>query len=80
MGSARRGDSEPKHSDGNGFPKTSFECGLATGDRVTDTYANGLREDLARRQEWAQGAGLGFALIGLFGLQNVVNINKDRVA
>jgi integrase len=36
---------------------------------VTDTYANGLREDLAWQQEWAGRAGLGFRPLGYLGLQ-----------
>jgi integrase len=45
---------------------------------VTDNYANGLREDLVWRQEWAQRTGLGFAVNGLLGLQNVVQIDSAR--
>jgi integrase len=47
---------------------------------VTDTYANGLREDLVWRQEWAQRTGLGFATGGLLGVTNVVQIDVVRVA
>ncbi len=47
---------------------------------VTDLYADGLKNDSAWRQEWAERVGLGFSLNGLLGLQNVVNINAARVA
>jgi integrase len=47
---------------------------------VTDTYANGLREDFIWRQDWAQRTGLGFNADGLFGVTKVVEINAARVA
>ena len=47
---------------------------------VTDTYANGLREDLAWRQDWSGRAGLGFSLLGLHGVTNVVKIKEVRAA
>jgi len=50
------------------------------GASITDTYANGLREDLTWRQEWSQRTGLGFALNGLHGVTNVVRIDEVRVA
>jgi integrase len=50
------------------------------GASVTDTYANGLRQDLSWRQDWAQRAGLGFTLIGLFGLHNVATRDEVRAA
>ncbi len=37
---------------------------------MSDRYAWNLREDIARRQEWAARAGLGFSLLGLKGLRN----------
>jgi len=47
---------------------------------MTDTYAKGLAADVAWRQEWANRVGLGFALVGLYGVINVVDINRSRVA
>jgi integrase len=47
---------------------------------VTDDYANGLREDLAWRQDWAQRIGLGFATSGLHGVTKVVKIKEARAA
>jgi len=46
---------------------------------MTDAYANGLRDDLAWRQEWCERAGLGFQL-GYVGTKNVVPINSVKVA
>lgn len=50
------------------------------GTSMTDTYAKGLADDVAWRQEWANRAGLGFVLDGLFGLQNVGRMKVERVA
>jgi integrase len=50
------------------------------GSSVTDTYANGLRDDFVWRQEWAQRTGLGFTANGLFGVTNVIQIDEVRVA
>jgi integrase len=50
------------------------------GRSVTDTYANGLRDDLTWRQEWVQRTGLGFALNGLLGVTNVLSITESKVA
>jgi len=36
--------------------------------------------DTAWRQEWAERVGLGFSLNGLFGLQNVVQIDSANAA
>jgi len=47
---------------------------------VTDNYANGLREDLAWRQDWAQRIGLGFTTSGLHGVTNAVKIEEVRAA
>jgi integrase len=47
---------------------------------VTDLYADGLKNDSAWRQEWAERVGLGFSLNGLLGLQNVVPIDAAKVA
>ncbi len=47
---------------------------------ITDLYADGLKFDLAWRQEWCDKVGLGFSLNGLRGLQNVVQIDAARVA
>jgi len=47
---------------------------------VTDRYAQGLSEDEAWRQRWAETVGVGFALIGLHGVTNVVSIESVRVA
>lgn len=47
---------------------------------VTDFYAGGLSKDLAWRREWCDRVGLGFSLIGLHGLQNVVPIDSAKVA
>jgi integrase len=47
---------------------------------VTDLYADGLKNDSAWRQEWAERVGLGFSLNGLLGLQNVVQIDAAKVA
>jgi integrase/recombinase XerD len=49
------------------------------GHSVTDTYAKGLAKDIAWRQEWANRAGIGFA-IGLHGVTNVVRMYRSRVA
>jgi integrase len=49
-------------------------------ETVTDLYADGVRNDLAWRQEWAERVGLDFSLNGLYGLQNVVAIDSVRVA
>jgi integrase len=40
---------------------------------VTDIYANGLRDDVSWRQEWAQRTGVGFSLVGLRGVTNVLS-------
>ncbi len=58
---------------------TRFWLGHA-GTSITDIYANGLREDLAWRQECAERVGTGFNLVGLFGVTNVVRMNAPRVA
>jgi integrase len=47
---------------------------------VTDYYAGGLSRDFAWRQEWCERVGLGFSLLGLHGLQNVVPIDAVKVA
>jgi integrase len=47
---------------------------------VTDFYAGGLNKDLAWRMEWCDRVGLGFSLIGLLGLQNIVHIDSPKVA
>jgi integrase len=47
---------------------------------VTDYYAGGLSRDLAWRQEWCERVGLGFSLLGLHGLQNVVPIDVVKAA
>ena len=47
---------------------------------VTDFYASGLNKDLVWRREWCDRAGLGFSLVGLLGLQNVVPIDEMKVA
>jgi len=47
---------------------------------VTDFYASGLNKDLAWRREWCDRVGLGFCLVGLLGLQNVVLIDAEKVA
>jgi integrase len=47
---------------------------------VTDLYASGLERDEARRWEWCERAGLGFSVVGLLGLQNVVQIKSEEVA
>jgi integrase len=49
-------------------------------DTVTDFYASGLSKDLAWRREWCDRVGLGFSLVGLLGLQNVVPIDSAKVA
>jgi integrase len=45
---------------------------------VTDFYADGLRNDNARRREWCERTGLGFSLDGLLGLRdsNVVDCGE----
>jgi integrase len=50
------------------------------GASVTDTYANGLREDLSWRKDWAQRTGLGYSLNGLHGVTNVVQMGRVKVA
>jgi integrase len=47
---------------------------------VTDLYADGLRQDLAWRQEWVLRVGLGFAIVGSIGVNNVVKMRDKRVA
>ena len=47
---------------------------------VTDLYASGLERDEAWRREWCERAGLGFSLVGLLGLQNVVQIKSEDAA
>jgi integrase len=47
---------------------------------VTDFYARGLREDVMWRSEWCERAGLGFALNGLRGYKNVVEIKVAKSA
>lgn len=47
---------------------------------ITDLYAIGLEKDEAWRREWCERAGLGFALVGLLGLQNVVAIDSVKAA
>jgi integrase len=47
---------------------------------VTDFYASGLQKDVAWRREWCDKAGLGFSLVGLHGLQNVVPIDSAKAA
>jgi integrase len=46
---------------------------------VTDFYASGLSKDLAWRREWCDRVGLGFSLVGLLGLQNVVPTDSGKV-
>ena len=46
----------------------------------TDFYALGLQKDLPWRREWAEKVGPGFSLLGLLGLQNVVQIDNVKVA
>ena len=47
---------------------------------VTDFYAGGLSKDLAWRLEWCDRVGLGFSLVGLLGLQNVVKSDSEKAA
>jgi hypothetical protein len=47
---------------------------------VTDLYAIGLEKDEKWRREWCERAGLGFPLVGLLGLQNVVAIDSVKAA
>jgi integrase len=47
---------------------------------VTDLYATGLHQDRVWRREWCDRVGLGFSLIGLHGLQNVVAIDEAKAA
>jgi len=47
---------------------------------VTDFYAGGLSKDLAWRLEWCDRVGLGFSLVGLQGLQNVVPTASEKAA
>jgi len=47
---------------------------------VTDFYAGGLSKDLAWRLEWCDRVGLGFSLVGLLGLQNVVMTDSEKAA
>jgi integrase len=47
---------------------------------VTDLYAGGLSKDLAWRRKWCDQVGLGFSLIGLQGLQNVLPAHSEKVA
>ena len=43
---------------------------------VTDTYANGLREDFIWRQDWVQRTGLGFDGMGYSGLQKSLKLTR----
>jgi integrase len=47
---------------------------------VTDFYAGGLSKDLAWRLEWCDRVGLGFSLVGLLGLQKVVQTDSEKAA
>ena len=47
---------------------------------VTDFYAGGLSKDLAWRQEWCDRVDLGFSVVGLLGLQNVVTTDSTKAA
>jgi integrase len=47
---------------------------------VTGFYARGLSKDLAWRLEWCDRVGLGFSLVGLLGLQNVMPIDSEKAA
>ena len=47
---------------------------------VTDLYAAGLQQDRTWRREWCDRVGLGFSLIRLHGLQNVVPIDSTEAA
>ena len=47
---------------------------------VTDFYASGLKKKDDWRREWCEKAGLGFSLVGLLGLQNVVSIDSGKAA
>jgi integrase len=49
-------------------------------ETVSDLYALGLQKDLAWRREWAEKVGPGFSLLGLLGLQKVVQIDNVKVA
>ena len=46
---------------------------------ITDFYAGGLQKDEAWRREWCDKVGLGF-VIGLHGLQTVVEIDSEKAA
>jgi integrase len=47
---------------------------------LTDFYAGGLKNDSARRKDWAERVGVGFSLNGLHGLQNAVPIDSVKGA
>jgi len=47
---------------------------------VTDTYAKGLSEDKAWRQEWAERAGLGFSLVGLQEVTKPTEVESQKAA
>ena len=47
---------------------------------VTDFYACGLSKDLAWRREWCDRVGLGFSVVGLLGLQKVVQTDSEKAA
>ncbi len=47
---------------------------------VIDYYPSGLSKDLVWQQEWCKRVGLGFSLVGLHRLQNVVPIDGVKVA
>jgi hypothetical protein len=46
---------------------------------VTDKYAQGLSEDETWRREWCDRADLDFCLVGLLGLQNVEQLDSEKV-
>jgi integrase len=47
---------------------------------LTDRYATQLTEDVEYRSDWCERVGLGFSLIGLQGLQNVLSVHTEKVA
>ncbi len=60
-------------------PEDLIKFWLGHARNLTDNYASQLREDVAFRQHWAEGAGLGFSVVSMWS-KNVVSIEVARVA
>lgn len=64
-----------------GVPEDLIRLWLGHSKRtVTDFYADGLRNDTARRREWCERAGLGFSVDGLRGLREETAVDSEKAA